>query len=155
MPQTTKYRHRSPSPDPYPRAWRKSASYPSGEASPLRISNKDRCGSLKVVFTLPKKQRVTAPEQALFQKLVSQWRKETAHHSILTKKVMHPAYQRIIGMGPSAIPLILREMKSRPGHWFWALDALTQGEASPAAGSNNLDEATEAWLAWGRAKRYL
>jgi len=68
--------------------------------------------------------------------------------------VLHPAYQRIIGMGPAAIPLILREMKKKPGHWLWALDALTNGE-SPASGSQNLMEATEAWLRWGESRGYL
>ena len=75
-------------------------------------------------------------------------------HSSMTKKALHPAYQRIIGMGPAAIPFIIREMKRKPGHWFWALDAVTQGE-NPAKDSETLTEATRAWIAWGEAKGYL
>ena len=38
--------------------------------------------------------------------------------------VMHPSYQRIIGMGEDAIPLILNELDRQPDHWFWALHSL-------------------------------
>ena len=104
-------------------------------------------------------QIVKSPEplpinEASFAKLSESWRKETAMLSSLTKKVIHPAYQRIIGMGPAAIPLILKEMKLRPGHWFWALDAITQGE-NPASECETLSDATKAWIAWGEAKGIL
>jgi hypothetical protein len=89
-----------------------------------------------------------------FQQLAEEWRRETAIYSSLTKKVLHPSYQRIIGMGPAAIPLILQEMKVRPGHWFWALDAITDGE-SPAQGCDDPVEATLAWIQWGETKGYL
>jgi hypothetical protein len=92
----------------------------------------------------------------LFNRLARQWRIETAAHSSLAKKVMHPAYQRIIGMGPGVITLILREMKVKPGHWFWALDALTQGqEPENAKNCKTLGELTQAWLKWGEDKGIL
>src|SRR5947207_8235307 len=34
-----------------------------------------------------------------FRRLADQWLKETEHVSSITKASMHPAYQRIIGMG--------------------------------------------------------
>jgi hypothetical protein len=92
--------------------------------------------------------------EAKFKHLAEEWLRETAFHSSLNKKVLHPAYQRIIGMGPVVIPMILQEMKVKPGHWFWALDALTQG-ASPADGCENLLDATNAWIKWGESKGYL
>jgi hypothetical protein len=73
-------------------------------------------------------------DQMEFSTLASQWQKETAHSSSLSEKISHRAYLRIIKMGESAIPLILIEMKHRPGHWFEALDILTDG-ASPATGA--------------------
>ena len=92
----------------------------------------------------------------VFNRLARQWRTETAAHSSLAKKVMHPAYQRIIGMGPGVITLILREMKVKPGHWFWALDALTQGqEPANAKNCKTLGELTQAWLKWGEDKGIL
>jgi hypothetical protein len=88
-----------------------------------------------------------------FSDLAQQWRRETAAYSVVQKKILHPAYQRIIGMGPTAIPLILRELQREPGHWFWALNAVT-GE-DPAAPGASFSEAVAAWLSWGREHGYL
>jgi uncharacterized protein (DUF433 family) len=95
----------------------------------------------------------TADLEVLFQSLVQQWRSETAHLSLILKKVTHPAYQRIIGLGPRVVPLILRELEQKPGFWFWALQAIT-GE-DPAPSEATVDETTQAWLQWGKQRQYL
>ena len=46
-----------------------------------------------------------------FQELSAKWHKETKHTSSLTKIILHPAYQQIIGMGPMAIKFILQELE--------------------------------------------
>jgi len=41
---------------------------------------------------------------------------------------MCDAYQKIIGLGPDAVPLIIAQMQSEadePDQWFWALQVLT------------------------------
>jgi hypothetical protein len=88
-----------------------------------------------------------------FAELAATWQRETALESFISRKAMHPAYQRIIGLGPAVVPLILRELAKGPGHWFWALTALT-GE-DPAAETQTFAEATRAWLAWGRERGLL
>jgi hypothetical protein len=85
---------------------------------------------------------------AEFLRLAQQWREDTLVLSSVAKRAMHPSYQRIIGLGWGVVPLVLRELRDRPNHWFWALNALT-GE-SPAKAANNFDEARFAWLQWGR-----
>lgn len=85
-----------------------------------------------------------------FSELAETWQRETALESFLDRKAMHPAYQRIIGLGPAVVPLILRELAERPGHWFWALNALT-GE-DHAQGTQTVAEAGRALLAWGRER---
>jgi len=75
------------------------------------------------------------------------------YSSSLDQAYMHPAYQQIIGIGPAAIPLILRELEQQSDHWFWALFALT-GE-TPAEGTETVDEARAAWLSWGRERGYI
>jgi len=90
---------------------------------------------------------------AEFRTLVSSWRKETSHMSNATKMAMHPSYQRIIGMGPDALPLILAEMKREPDHWFWALHAISGQE--PAGPDDDFHGAVAAWLRWGMAHGYL
>jgi hypothetical protein len=91
----------------------------------------------------------------MFQVLAKQWLRETALYASLSKKVLHPAYQRIIGLGPDAIPLILKELEVRPNHWFWALEALAQGDVPKLGDDFSLAAARSAWIQWGRDKGYL
>lgn len=88
-----------------------------------------------------------------FDESVRSWKRDTLHISSLTKTVMHPAYQAIIGMGREALPFIFDELERHGGHWFWALHAITQED--PAHGSIDFAEAARAWLEWGRSRGYL
>jgi hypothetical protein len=91
-------------------------------------------------------------EEPKFRRLADQWLRETEHVSSIKKACMHPAYQRIIGMGPAVVPYLLRELERNPDHWFWALNAIT--EADPASAEDSLEGAKTAWLQWGREKGY-
>src|SRR5438128_1562307 len=77
-----------------------------------------------------------------FQELVRQWKDAIRPSWSVRDMVNQEAYQRIIGMGPLAIPLILREMQRRPDHWFMALHLLTG--VDPAAGEETGVGATRA-----------
>ena len=89
-----------------------------------------------------------------FQSLANQWRKETRHLSLMSDIVLNTAYQQIIGMGALAIPLILKELKEQPDHWFWALRSIVGESPIPSADRGRLHKMTEAWLAWGRKHGY-
>src|SRR5207302_4801013 len=95
--------------------------------------------------------------KALFQTLANRWHDDTEHMSNLIKACNHPAYQQIIGMGKVApsliIPLILHELQRRPDHWFVALHEISNED--PAQPEDNFDEASQAWLNWGRQRGYL
>jgi hypothetical protein len=84
-----------------------------------------------------------------FNSLAQKWREETAFLSLARQKAMHPAYQKIIGMGREALPLIFKELQIRGGDWIWALEMIVRKE-NPAAGKTNYKEAIEAWLSWGK-----
>lgn len=90
-----------------------------------------------------------------FTELARTWKRETAFNGNLSKIVMHPAYQRIMSMGPEVIPFILRDLAIRQAHWFWALHNLVPQGEDPAEGLTTIEEARQAWLAWGRAHNYL
>lgn len=90
-----------------------------------------------------------------FHQLVCRWRAETKTYSSTTDKVLHSAYQDIMGMGPAALPLILREMEEHGGHWFWALRHISQDNPVPPEDAGKIPKMTEAWLRWGREHRYL
>jgi hypothetical protein len=94
-----------------------------------------------------------SPAAQLFKELADTWGRETRMESFVHRIAMHPAYQRIIGLGAPAVGLILERLREGPGHWFWALHAIT-GE-DPAAGLSNLSEARAAWLQWGVEHGYL
>jgi hypothetical protein len=98
----------------------------------------------------------TSGLEANFLQLTELWRQETGMLSVVSKMVMHPAYQRIIGMGQPVVPLILRELEREPDHWFWALQAIT-GESSISLApeqQGNLGAMAAAWLLWGKNHGY-
>ncbi len=53
-----------------------------------------------------------------FRALVEEWKRETRYRSFSPQIALHPAYQRIIGMGLDGLSLILRELQTAPHHWF-------------------------------------
>ncbi len=89
-----------------------------------------------------------------FLTLKQEWEEDIAALSSLTEIAMHPAYQQIIGMGSSTIPFIMREMENKPGHWFWALKAITGEDPVPSEKRGRIKEMTEAWLLWWREQKY-
>jgi hypothetical protein len=90
-----------------------------------------------------------------FNRLVAQWRAERGHSSRLKDLAMHPAFQRIIGLGPPAVPLLLEEMKQRPDQWDWALRAITGADPVPEEAWGKLNEIASAWVEWGRERGYV
>ena len=90
-----------------------------------------------------------------FYRLANEWKKETIHLSSLTKLVMHPKYQSIIGMGPDVLPILFRELQRKPDHWFWALKAITEEDPTLPEDAGNLQKMTEAWLNWAGERDYL
>jgi hypothetical protein len=92
--------------------------------------------------------------RATFEKLVTEWNRATKHLSSVTDMVTHPSYQRIIGMGWQAVPMLLKQLESEPDHWFWALKAITGDDPVPLEDRGNIKAMSEAWLAWGQQQGY-
>lgn len=90
--------------------------------------------------------------QREFDELTRNWQTEKRYQSFSKQIAMHPAYQRIIGMGRSALPLIFRELERGPHHWFWALRAITGVDPVPEESRGDLAGMTEAWLRWGTSQ---
>jgi hypothetical protein len=88
-----------------------------------------------------------------FRLLVDEWNEETEDVATIGDRFMHRSYQQIIGLGPAAVPLLLRELEREPDYWFWALAAITRQNPVPPGAS--FDEAVEAWLRWGRSKGHV
>jgi hypothetical protein len=105
----------------------------------------------------PRDTGTTGPVETVeekFQRLASVWRAETAYVSSSSELVAHPAFREIVGMGPAVIPLLLRELENRTGHWHRALRQITGADPVPPADRGNLDKAAEAWLRWAKEQGY-
>jgi len=90
-----------------------------------------------------------------FISLARKWKRETLLLSSLTEIAMHPAYQRIIGMGHAVVPYILNELEKESGHWFWALIYTTGVDPVSAEDKGNINRMRQTWLEWGRAQGHL
>jgi hypothetical protein len=90
-----------------------------------------------------------------FQALAEAWQQEVQFCSSMTEMVLHPAYQRIIGMGTAAVPFLLRELQNRPDHWFWAIAAITGADPVKPEDRGKLKKMAEVWLKWGKDQELL
>ena len=97
----------------------------------------------------------TTDLETRFRALADQWRRETGGLSSISQMAAHPAHQEIIEMGPAAIPLLLRELQERGGHWFMALRALSGENPVPREFAGRIPKMRELWLEWGREKGYI
>lgn len=90
-----------------------------------------------------------------FRHHAEKWNQETAHISSATELVLHPSYQRIIGLGPAVLPLIFQDLVKEPKDWFWALTAITGASPVKPEDAGIMRKMTHAWLQWGLENYYL
>lgn len=83
-----------------------------------------------------------------FDILAEVWKRETAIVSSISKKIKHPAYRKIIGLGEEAVPYILQELSRRPDHWFAALEEITKQNPVKPRDAKNIKKAIRAWMDW-------
>lgn len=125
------------------------------ELTALRMSCDRLAESVK---SLTRRVQVPEPQGAVrqrFDRLVVEWKTGRGHSSKLKELATHPAYQQIIGMGESAVPFLLEEMKERPDQWDWALRAITGTDPVPRESWGKLKEIAAAWIAWGEERGYI
>lgn len=90
-----------------------------------------------------------------FNHLVDDWLKNRPKGVDVADMVAHPSYQRIIGMGEAAVPLLLNELRRKPDHWFMALYAITGANPVPSESEGNVKKMAKSWLAWGSERGYI
>lgn len=114
----------------------------------LLREGEDREGRARPMGTVSKEAR------AKFDRLAEEWRSAARFVSSLSQMVTHPAYQRIIGMGAEAIPLMLARLRRQPEHWFWALKSISGVDPVPEEERGDVEAMSRAWLSWGRQHGY-
>ena len=90
-----------------------------------------------------------------FEELAAEWRMACRWSSSSEEMAEHPAYRRIVGLGPQAIPYILRDLEREPDHWFIALAEITNEDPVPAHDRGRIQAMANAWIEWGKAHRYI
>ena len=91
----------------------------------------------------PKEQR------EIFSTLTVAWKRDTIFNSSATKILEHPAYQLIIQLGTSIVPLIINDLRNRNNHWYYALRILT-GINPPENACQNMHTVRRFWLQWAK-----
>ena len=93
-------------------------------------------------------------DQERFEDLASRWEEETFFLSRSDQAVAHPLHQEIISLGQPAVPLILKRMRSQGGHWFEALQQITEEDPVSPADHGNIAAMQNSWLQWGEDRGY-
>jgi type I restriction enzyme M protein len=95
-------------------------------------------------------------ESQLFSELRDKWHEETRLLPNATKRAINRHYQRIIGMGEAALPLILNDLSTNgTDDWFWALTSITGENPITEDIAGNMQAMAMSWIKWGKAAGYL
>ena len=87
---------------------------------------------------------------ARFHELADRWEDESMFLSNSGHALALPSYDAIVKLGDQAVPLILKRMQTRGGHWYHALHDITQEDPVAPDDWGNVEAMQAAWLRWGR-----
>jgi hypothetical protein len=94
-------------------------------------------------------------QEVEFSNLAAEWKADTEFESSPERIAAHPAYRRIIEMGPPVLPLILKDLEQTHDDWFWALHAITGENPIRDAERGIVHSMVSAWIRWGIRKNLL
>jgi hypothetical protein len=97
----------------------------------------------------------TPEKKRKFERLAQQWRDDMMFSSDTTERILHPAYQRIIGMGGDIVPLLLGLVAETHEHWFWALESITGEDPVSPDDAGDVEKISKSWVEWGRMHGFL
>ena len=109
----------------------------------------------QVVDDFPQTVTGSSSIEAEFNRLADAWHRDTAFLSSVADIVLDPSYQRIIGLGYAAVPLMLRQLRQGPDHWYWALAAITNENPAQDAPEGDIAAICQSWLDWGMRRGYF
>jgi site-specific recombinase XerC len=122
-------------------------------ASPQAIELQKQLGDVRM-YLESTASSIRGRRRERFRWLTRQWREATQWLSSTTEIAMHPAYQAVIGMGPEALPMILEDLRSNSGQWYWALKAISNEDPVPPRDRGAIKKMKDAWLRWGAEKGF-
>ena len=90
-----------------------------------------------------------------FQQLSFQWREETMGYAFLSRRLHHPAYQRIVEMGSQVVPWMLWDLQEGKGEWYPALRTITGENPIAEEDRGYRKKMNAAWVALGRERGWI
>ena len=90
-----------------------------------------------------------------FESLYNKWRQDTVFVSSVSTIVLHPDYQKIIGLGKVALPYLLIKLRDEDAMCFHALTAISGSDPVDETSIGDFSALKEKWLFWGKQKGYL
>lgn len=90
-----------------------------------------------------------------FRLLADEWSEDTWHISSISDLTVHPNYRKIIDMGMDVVPLLLKDLQQKHRFWFPALSEITKLRPFDPKHTGDVAKMTEAWIAWGKKKRFI
>jgi hypothetical protein len=94
-----------------------------------------------------------AQNTSRFKELVKEWKSERGARSSITEAATMLSYQKIIGLGPGAVPLLIDQLKSEgdhPDQWFLALMAITEENPVKPEHQGNFPKMAQDWIQWSK-----
>ena len=83
-----------------------------------------------------------------FDELASEVEQDCMLVSSPSQIALHPAYQKIIGMGERIIPLLIKKLNEIPTMWFWALESISGYNPVPQNHKGNIPVMVKDWQNW-------
>ena len=121
----------------------------------VSVAARDATATEAPYYDAPEGSTVANELARRFRQFATTWKNETGMYSVDTRKVAHPAYLKIVGMGSEVIPLIFQDLEEHGGHWYQALEALLGFNPMDGIGGLSIRELKTMWLDWGRQHGYL
>jgi hypothetical protein len=90
-----------------------------------------------------------------FRRLCKEWKDQSQFLSNTAQMALLKPYQRIIGMGLDAVPLILEELQREPDQWFWALEAITEENPVTKESAGIVRRMAQTWSEWGKQRGFV
>lgn len=90
-----------------------------------------------------------------FLNLRDKWKSEIRFISSGSLIISNSAYKEIIEFGPIAIPWIIREVKKRNDHWFFALEKITGANPIREENVGKIEDMSKDWIEWAEENNYL
>jgi hypothetical protein len=97
----------------------------------------------------------SAAVEEQFRHLANEWSEDTWHISSISDLTAHPSYRKIVDMGMDVVPFLLKDLQQTRRFWFPALSEITKLRPFDPRHTGDVARMTEAWIAWGKKKRFI